>query len=585
MTPEGNSLPPSEFTVYGHIAMTMRDGIELKADLLLPNGDGPFPTILIRTPYGRTTTLNSEPGWSLDAFEAARAGYAVLIQGARGTFDSEGEFVEFLDEARDGEDSVSWAAAQSWCNGDIGTVGVSYLGIAQLLAATKAPAALRAIVPGITASEAYDGWTYQGGAFNLGLALSWGARLALARLTRRAHLGENVEAEKARIESIFADPVAALEMLPLTALAEGNSAMSTYADWLAHPSRDHYWAAGSVDGNYDQVRVPALHTGGLYDCFLLGTLRNYVGMRKGAATEFARGNQRLILTPWGHVSTPTDLVGDLWLGPEASLDFPALPAETQAWMDTFLKGEPAADVARVSVFVLGSNTWRSSSDWPLPEATPTRWFLRDDGRLSPDQPADEAPDEFTYDPRDPVPTVGGSTRIGLAGMLMDHGPRDRAEIEQRPDVLSYTSDILHRDLEMVGPVRLTLTVSSSSPDTDFTAALVDVYPDGRAIGLTDGILRLRYRNGLETPELLSPGTLAQIEVDLVAVANVFRAGHRIRVEVSSSNFPRFDRNPNTGGPAATATWDDLVAARQCVYHDRNHQSYITLPQLNAPGFS
>ncbi|MGE0170372.1 CocE/NonD family hydrolase [Nocardioides sp.] len=581
MRTSGHPLPETDFTVHSNIEMAMRDGTLLKGDLFLPRGDGPFPTVLIRTPYGRHTTLHSEPGWSLNALEAARAGYAVLIQGARGTFDSEGEFVEFLDEAQDGEDSVAWVAAQAWCNGSVGMVGVSYLGITQLLAAANGPDALRAIVPGITASEAYNGWTYQGGAFNLGLALSWNARLALARLERRAQMGEDVANEKARIERIFADPVSAMETLPLTALADGVSSMSTYTDWLAHPSRDHYWAAGSVDGKYDHVRVPALHTGGLYDCFIQGTLRNYVGLRQGAATKFARENQRLILTPWGHIATPTDLVGDLWLGPEANFDNAALPAETQAWMDTFLKGKPADGQARVKVFVMGSNTWRTSSDWPLPEATPTHWFLRSDGRLSQVEPGAEAPDHFTYDPRNPVPTTGGSTRIWMAGMLMGHGPRDRSAIELRGDVLTYTSEVLDRDLEMVGPVTVTLVVSSSAPDTDFTAALVDVHPDGRAIGLTDGILRMRYRNGFETPEMLTPGVEVQIEIDLVAVANVFKVGHRIRVEVSSSNFPRFDRNPNSGGPVAGAREDDMREAHQCVFHDDARRSYITLPQLNS----
>lgn len=582
MTIRRHSLPAADFTVHSTIAMPMRDGTTLKADLFLPGGDGPFPTILIRTPYGRSAALHSEPGWSLNIVEAARAGYAVLIQSARGTFDSDGEFVEFLDEADDGEDTVAWAAAQPWCNGDVGMVGVSYLGLAQLLAATTGPDALRAIVPSITASEAYEGWTYQGGAFNLGLALSWGAQLAQARLARRAQLGENIANEKARLEAIFADPVSALETLPLAALVDGISAMSTYADWLAHPSRDHYWAAGSVDGRYGQISVPALHTGGLYDCFLQGTLKNYVGLRDGAASEFARENQRLILTPWGHIGTPTDLVGDLWLGPEADFDFPALPSEVQEWMDTFVKGEPACGQARVKVFVMGSNTWRTSSDWPLPEATPCRWFLRSGGRLSQVEPGSEAPDDFTYDPRNPVPTTGGSTRIWLGGMLMGHGPRDRRLIELRPDVITYTSEILDRDLEMVGPVTVTLTVSSSAPDTDFTAALVDVHPDGRAIGLTDGILRMRYRNGFETPEFLTPGTEERIEIDLIAVANVFKAGHRIRVEVSSSNFPRFDRNPNSGGLVAAASEDDLREANQRVFHDGSRQSFITLPHIRLP---
>lgn len=563
----------------GDVAVPMRDGAVLKADLFLPSGDGPFPAVLIRTPYGRATTVHTEPAWALNPFEAARAGYAVLVQGARGTFDSEGEFVEFLDESSDGEDTVAWTAAQPWCNGEVGMVGVSYLGITQLLAASAAPPALRAIVPGITSSEAYDGWIYQGGAFNLGLALSWGAARALERIERRALAGEDVAGERARVRSYFADPVAALEALPMTAIAEGVPSMSSFVDWLAHPSRDEYWERASVQAHYDQIAVPALHIGGLFDCFVQGTLANYVGLRRGARTAFARENQRLILVPWGHVTAPADQVGDLWLGPDANPEVAALPRETLAWMNRFLRGDLAAEDPRVRVFVLGSNTWRSAEDWPLPEAVATRWYLRSDGALSRDKPGAEDPDSFTYDPRDPVPTVGGNSRIAMGGLLAAMGPRDRSEVEERADVLTYTSDVLREDLEVVGPLTVTLSVASSAPDTDFTAALVDVYPDGRAIGLADGILRVRYRHGFEAPQLLTPGAVAEVTIDLVVVANVFKAGHRIRIEVSSSNFPRFDRNPNTGGPVAQATHNDLRPAHQVVYHEVGRMSYVTLPQL------
>jgi putative CocE/NonD family hydrolase len=231
----------------------------------------------------------------------------------------------------------------------------------------------------------------------------------------------------------------------------------------------------------------------------------------------------------------------------------------------------------VRIFVMGANEWRDETEWPLARAVPTRLYLRANGALSREAPADEEPDEFSYDPRDPVPTVGGSTYLPGSGFFS--GPRDRRTIEQRPDVLVYTSDPLQDDLEVIGPVKATLTVSTSAPDTDFTVALVDVHPDGRAMGVIDGILRLRYRQGLDRQVLAQPGQIYEIDVDLVATANVFRAGHLIRVEVSSSNFPRFDRNPNNGGVIAEATVMDLATARQRVFHDRRRASFITLPTV------
>lgn len=572
----------SALTVMSGVSATMRDGTVLVSDLFLPAGPGPFPTVLIRTAYGRHSLTHMEPGWSVDPMAVARAGYAVVVQDGRGTGDSEGHFVEFMDEANDGEDTINWVAAQPWSNGAVGMAGVSYLGITQLLAASNTPAALKAVVPGITASEAYDGWTYQGGAFNLGLALSWGAGRALARLDRSERHGENVDHERARVMAIFGDPDKAFSSLPLDALPVGIPSMSTYADWLAHPSRDDYWTRGSVNDRYECVAVPALHVGGLYDCFLKGTLNNYVGLRSRAATEFARENQRLVLVPWGHVTAPMTQVGDLWLGPQASAEAAAIPEQTMAWMDKFVRGLPTQNRARVTVFVLGANKWRTSSDWPLPESVPTRWYLNGGGHLSLDAPGDETLTEFTYDPWDPVPSVGGSSRISMGGRELEMGPRDRSQLQHRPDVLVYTSDVLQDDLEAVGPVKLTLWVTSSAPDTDFTATLVDVFPDGRAVGLADGILRMRYRNGFAQADLMTPGAIYQVEIDLVAVANVFKAGHRLQVEISSSNFPRFDRNPNNGAPVASATAADFRVARQQVLSGPTCHSFLTLPTVVDP---
>lgn len=563
------------------VGVPMRDGTLLRADVFRPSDENRNPVILIRTPYGRQTQTHTEPGWALDVYAAARAGYAVVVQDTRGAFHSEGEFRVFVNDAEDGEDTVEWAAGQSWSNGLVGMVGISYIGLTQMLAAMRAPAALNAIVPGVTGSECYDGWAYQGGAFNLGLSLSWGGSLAMADLRRRGAQGEDVSDDLARLSAMWAEPCAALERLPLVALPAEIPALDEYGCWLAHPDRDSFWRDTAMNERYGQMTTPALHIAGLFDCFLKGTLENYVGLRRSAATEHARENQRLIIVPWGHTPWPSEVVGDLWLGPMASPAAADLPRRTLAWMDAFLKGQLLEEQTRVRVFVMGVNEWREAADWPLPDAVRTRYFLRAGGDLTLRSPGHEAPDTFVYDPSDPVPTVGGNARISMGGLLQRMGPRDRLAVEERIDVLTYTSAELDEDMEVIGPVSATLFVSSSALDTDFTAALVDVYPDGRAIGLADGILRMRYRDGFGAPSLLVPEEVYEIEIDLVAVANVFKAGHRIRVEISSSNFPRFDRNPNTGGVNAQASQSDLRVARQRVFHDKAQPSHINLPLVPA----
>ncbi|MGE0170374.1 CocE/NonD family hydrolase [Nocardioides sp.] len=569
--------PASKIQIEIGLGVPMRDGAVLRADVFRASDDIRRPVILIRTPYGRQTRTHTDPGWALDVHEAARAGYAVVVQDTRGAFASEGHFSVFVSDADDGEDTIAWAARQPWSDGRVGMVGVSYLGLTQMLAAMRTPPALRAVVPGITGSECYDGWAYQGGAFNLGLSLSWGAGLAEAALRRREAEGEDIADDMARLAALRANPCDGLKRLPLVALPTEISALEEYGEWLAHPDRDSYWQETAINDRYDQIVTPGLHIAGLFDCFLKGTLENYVGLRRNAGTEHARENQRLIIVPWGHADWPNEVVGDLWLGPMASSAAPDLPQRTLEWMNAFLKGEPIDKQPRVSVFVMGTNDWREALDWPLPHAVQTPYFLRAGGNLSRSLPGDERPDEFVYDPSHPVPTVGGNTRISMGGLLQRMGPRDRREVEERDDVLTYTSQELDEDVEVIGPVSATLFVSSSALDTDFTAALIDVYPDGRAIGLADGILRLRYRDGLATPEPLVPGLVYEVEIDLVAVANVFKAGHRIRVEISSSNFPRFDRNPNTGGINAQASNGDLRKADQKVFHDTDHASHVSLP--------
>ena len=346
---------------------------------------------------------------------------------------------------------------------------------------------------------------------------------------------------------------------------------------LAHPDADAYWDPGDIESRHDKFRVPAFHLTGWYDTLLTGTLRNFAGLRANAATDEARRFQRIVIGPWTHArpTRASTTIGNVDFGPDAGFD---ADGAMLAWFDHWLnKGSRAAvDTAPVRLFVMGANQWRDEQEWPLARARATSYYLHSggnantlsgDGRLDPAAPDQEPQDRYTYDPKDPVPTgeSGGYSRA----------PTDRRTVQQRPDVLVYTTAPLTADLEVTGPVTLTLWVSSSARDTDFTGTLVDVFPDGTARALTDGILRARYRADKASPKLLTPGEPTEISIELGATANVFRAGHRVRLEVSSSNFPRFDRNPNTGGVFGQDA--EVSRATQTVLHDRAHLSRLLLP--------
>lgn len=565
----------------------MRDGAVLRADVWRPIGDGRHPTILQRNPYDKrssfvTTFLNA-----LEPLRAVEAGFAVVLQDTRGRYESDGTFVPFVQERQDGEDTIAWIAEQPFSDGSVCMHGASYVGATQLLAATCRPAALRAIVPHLTADDYYDGWFYAGGAFQLGFAVFWAIGLSAEELVQRQAAGEDVEDLVGELQRLLADPWAVYEHLPLTDHPLFDELCPQFAEWLAHPERDGYWRERSVREQHDRIDVPALHIGGWADIFCDGTLRNYTGLRDNAATPSARAGQRLLVGPWSH-GNPHDLQGDLRHAPQASqlaLDM------TELHLDFFrhaLAGE-TLEAPRVRIFVMGANEWRDEDDWPLARARTERRYLHSagqantaagDGALSPSAPAADAPpDRYVYDPSDPVPTVGGATLLPGAYLGAHSGPRDQRGVEARDDVLVYTTEPLSADLEVTGPVRLVLVASSSAVDTDWTAKLVDVHPDGRAIGIVDGILRARYRDGFERPSLLRPDRPERFTIELGATSMLFRAGHRLRLEVSSSNFPRFARHPNTGGDLASAGPDDLRIAQQTIYHDAARPSYLELPVI------
>ena len=575
--------PYSSTKTETDVAVAMRDGVTLYADIYRPDTTDPVPVLLQRTPYNKA--LGSSRMGNLDPIRAASHGYAVVIQDTRGRFASEGEFYPFLNEADDGYDTVEWCASQPWSTGKVGMFGASYVGATQWLAAMAVPPSLAAIVPRITSSDYYEGWTYQGGALAWGFILSWTlGRLALANLgtISRDHVIPP-GAREAMVQAVD-DMGESFRHLPLKDFPHLKGPLAPYFyDWMAHPSSDEYWRRWRIEDYWSQITVPAFTIGGWHDIFLKGTCRNYVGMSEHGATPEARAGQRLLIGPWHHGAF-TNVSGEFYFGLAANGGAIDIEGLHLRWFDHWLKGEDNGvnEEPPVRIFVMGTNVWRTEQEWPLARAQNRDYYfhsagrantLDGDGVLSEEAPGQESPDVYLYDPRDPVPTQGGPLCCSQA--FVPGGAYDQREIESRSDVVVYSTPPLDSDLEVTGPLSLTLYAISSAPDTDFTAKLVDVAPCGCARNLTDSIIRARYRMSTDAPQFIEPNQVYKYEIDLVATSNVFKKGHRIRVEVSSSNFPRFDRNPNTG----KEPWEESgqVPALQTICHTAMQPSHLTLP--------
>lgn len=556
------------------VAMKTRDGVTLYSDIYRPRADGKFPVILMRTPYDKGVSWAVTP-----SYQIAAHGYVVVVQDVRGRYTSEGEWYPFRHESDDGYDAVEWVAALPSSDGRVGMMGGSYVGATQMLAAIAHPPHLAGICPVVTASNYHDGWTYQGGALEQWFDQNWTTQLATNTMWRLIAKDTNALVGAATLP-LTQYPAFNYASLPAGADATAQLA-PYYLDWLAHPNYDAYWKQWSIEEHFSDIRIPALHIGGWYDIFLSGTLRNYMGIKAHGGSDAARNGQRLLVQIGGHAGFGRR-IGDVEFGDEA-IKFPSTEVLID-WYDFLFKGiqnEFASDKP-VRVFVMGANTYHQESDWPPPEAQPTRYFLhsggsanslRGDGGLSVTPPRKETPDKFTYDPANAVPTVGGS--LCCDAPHYEPGPRDQRVIENRNDVLVYSTRPLAEDMEVTGPVRLELWAKSSAVDTDFTGKLADVSPDGFAMNLCDGILRLRYRDSQEKPQLMNPDQVYKISVDLWATSNVFRKGHIMRLEVSSSNFPRFDRNLNTGADQATSR--QFVSAANTILHDAEHPSALLVP--------
>jgi putative CocE/NonD family hydrolase len=567
-----------QITVEFDVPAAMRDGTVLRANIFRPADDGAYPIALTRTPYGKDYTTVTP---FLDAPRMARAGYIVVIQDVRGRFRSEGVWEPLRHEALDGYDTVEWAAALPGSNGNVGMFGASYFGFTQWMAAKEAPPSLLAIMPAITWADPRDGTIWRGGALELGLQGRWQLSAlildAFAKRYRNEPPAEQAriygglihEIDRLRTDGYYSLPVK--EFAPFKRLG----LEAELAEVFENAENADFYTPYAIRTAYDQVRVPSFNIGGWYDILIQGTLQNFGAMRAEGATPEAR-QSRLLIGPWSHVNYD-GTVGDVDFGFVAQMALINLQTDltglTRRWFDYWLKGidNGITQEPPVKLFVMGDNVWRDEAEWPLARARATPFYLRAGGALAPDRPGDEPHDQFTYDPADPTPTYGGNL---LMHPLFGPGARDQRGTEARADVLSYTSAPLAQDTEVTGPLHARLWAASDAPDTDFVARLVDVHPDGFAQNLADGIIRARYRNGL-TPEFLEPDRPYEFTIDLWSTANVFKAGHRIRVDVASANFPRWDRNPNTGAPLGSSA--ELRPARQTILHDADHPSHIVLP--------
>ncbi len=562
--------------VHLDMKVPMRDGVRLSADLYRPPAGELFPTLLCRTIYDNQRPR--EVDW---AVRFARHGYAVVLQDCRGRYDSEGVWDPYVCEAADGYDTQQWVGAQPWCDGTIGTFGVSYVGFTQILPAPLRSPHVKALVPTANQEDNF-GHIYCDGVLQLQNAVNFawiGSRTVQTYYALAFGSGVWAGAQMPGEGLQLVDPDALYRWLPLVSALDDVADRPVYRMFLSHPTFDAYWKSYSMKGKYQDVDVPALFITGWYDNLVHEQFKCFAGWTRQARSPATRARTKIVIGPWSHSTLGSaERFGDIGFGPDAAADL--LDVHLR-WFDRRLRGveNGVDDAPPIRLFVMGANVWRDEHEWPLKRTVYTKYYLHSRGRansLSGDgwfsqaPPEAEPADTYTYDPEDPIPTVGGQSM-----MRGNTGPRDRRSVEQRDDVLVYSSDPLPHDVEVTGPVALVLYAASDAVDTDFTATLVDVHPDGPAINICEGIVRARFRESVETETLIEPGRPYSYRISLWETSNVFKRGHRIRVEISSSNFPRFNRNLNTGEDLATGSrWR---RARQTIFHNADQPSHLLLP--------
>ena len=563
------SKPAYRVLFESNVRVPMRDGVTLASDIYRPDAPGKFPAILVRTPYNRASTgLTDEARWFV-----AR-GYVVVRQDVRGRYDSDGTFYAFKNEADDGYDADEWFGSQPWFNGNLGTMGGSYVGYTQWAQAIRGSKYLKAMIPYITTPDIYGNWIYIDGAPHYGFDLPWGG------ISMDSHVSQFTD-------GFTWDPI--YKHLPTATSDEaGHHRTPHYRDWMAHPTRDSYWDGISFDNDYNKISVPILSLDGWYDIFLRGDINDDARMRKEGKTPEARNAKRLMIGPWAHsVGTRTLPTGIDGGAPAMSGDNAVFDMKLVflRWFDHWLKGIDngvSAD-APIQIFVMGDNSWRDEKEWPLARTQYTNYYIQSgghansaigDGVLTTLQLKGAGTDAFSYDPANPVPSMGGN----VCCSNVPSGPMDQRSVERRDDVLVYTTPEMKEPTEITGPIKMELFASTSAKDTDWTAKLVDVQPNGVAQNIQSGIVRARYRDGGGKPaQPIEADRVYSYSIDLWATSYVIQPGHRLRLEISSSDFPRFDRNLNTGEDPATGT--RMTVAKQTIYHSARYPSHLVLPLI------
>ena len=543
-------FPESAKMIYHH-RVEMRDGVALATDIYLPDSEGVFPTLLVRDIYTNGSTANRQRY----AKFATQNGYAFVFQSARGRYDSDGQWYPYFQEINDGDDTLTWIARQPWSDGKVGMFGTSYLASTQWLAALNRNPALVAIAPAMSPGNYYRDVAYPGGAFSLLSRARWGVGLVGGRTTA----------------GFPVDWINGIEHLPLIELAENvGFKVRHFQDWLEHPTYDAYWEPLNLEARADEMIVPALNFGGWFDVFQRSTLGSYKTMTETAASDIARNGQRLIMGPWVHGWNVSPQVGDVDFGEDAVIGVEELLLE---WFDYWMKDGPEPAGKPIRLFIMGENVWREENEWPLARTRYQNYYLHADKTLASNRPADQqASLSYTYDPADPVPTLGGN--------IMEpslRGPYDQSPLDDREDVLRFVTAPFTEETEITGPITAELFAETDASDTDYMAKLIVVRADGMAFNLVDGVIRARFREGFEAEKLIEPGQVYQYSIDMWATSYLLQPGDRLRVDITSSNYPRLARNLNTGAPFAMTS--EMRVARQTLHLSSEHPSHIVLPVI------
>ncbi len=597
---QASSVPPYRVRLEKSVMVPMRDGVKLSTDLYFPEcRESKLPVILMRTPYNKNFHRERTAETRTFPYFFAEHGYVVIIQDCRGRFESEGTYTVSAADSGDGYDAVTWAALQPWSNGCVGTYGCSYSGENQIEMAKLRNPHLKAMIPQAaggalgTAGQrcSYFG-AFKGGVFELSGNFGWFFQYGSKIFYRPpADTPYRVFLETAKLFNPAPElpPINFREIwrtLPVIDMMKNAGGPPTdFEDFLSHEPADPWWDGLGYIKDTDRFDVPALHVNSWYDFGVAETLYLFGLFQRNATSALARDNQFVIISPTAHClseeATETTIVGERKVG-DARLDYENIYLR---WFDHWLKGidNGITRMPKVQVYVMGTGTWRKGDEWPPAGTRFQTYYFHSDGhangrygtgRLGLDAPAAEQPDTYVYDPRTPVPSRGGP--VCCTGTPdAPEGSYDQSDVEMRQDVLVYSSPPLIEGVEVTGPLEVVLYVSSSAPDTDFTAKLVDVYPDGTAYNVQEGIQRARYREGFDKKVWFKPGDLARVRIDLQATSNYFGPGHRIRLEISSSNFPRFERNLNTGGRNFDEAGGEV--AQNTIYHSAEHPSAVILP--------